>query len=236
MRYERIEINIFDRHFERSIPVLTAAARGAADVFPVGRFIAGPGEPALLHKRFEKVHRMAVFGFPVGPDSSDDAAQHMGGQMRDAHPGEDQKPGIVRDPQKVSAAGLRAPADELIPGPGFPGSGAEKDAGKIAAVAVAHKILHVLSDGTVEAQIVMAGEVMMKPPFLVRTVGRDNERQGEQIYKRGLNGRGGRRCRSYGCCRRSESIFALIKCTNGRERNQTALHEFAKKSPSGKVL
>jgi len=108
---------------------------------------------------------MTVFGVPIGSDSTYDPAQHMGGQMRNAHPGEDQKPGIVCNPQKVPAAGLVVPADELIPGFGFPGCGAKKQAGKIASVTVAHEILHVLSYCAVKAKIMMSGEVMMKSAF-----------------------------------------------------------------------
>jgi len=53
MRYERIEVNIFDRHFECGVSVLAAAALRAADVLPVGCFIAGSEESVALDKRFE---------------------------------------------------------------------------------------------------------------------------------------------------------------------------------------
>lgn len=103
-------------------------------------------------------------------------------------------------------------------------------------MAVTHKILQVFPDGAVEAQIVMAGEVMVKPPFFVRTIGRNSERQREQIYKRGLNARSGRRVvwrRSY---RHGEALLSPLVCANRRECNQTALKEFPKKGSSGEIF
>ena len=167
MSYERIEINVFDWQDESIVSVLTAAALCTADADPIGRFVAGSDEPVAFDERFHEVYRMAIFDLPVSPQSSDNPAQHMGGQMRDAHPGEDQETGVVCYPQKVPCTALMAPADELIPRLGFPGSGTKKEAGQIASVAVTHQILHVLSHRAVEAQIVMTGEVMIEPLLII---------------------------------------------------------------------
>lgn len=167
MRDERVEVNVFDRQGECGISVLTTATLSAADTYPVGRFVAGSDEPIPFDERFHQVHRMAVFDLPVNLDSSNNPAQYMGGQMRDTNPGEDKKTGVVRHPQKVPCTGLMAPANELIPRFGFPSGGTEKDAGHIASLTVTHQVLHVLPHRAAETQIVVTGEVIMKPLFFI---------------------------------------------------------------------
>ena len=236
MRYKRIYIYVLDRHDKRAISVLTAATGSASDVSPVSSLVAGPREAVYFDERFNEMHRMSIFDLPVIPNSSSNPAQHVRRQMRNSHPRENQKSRIVCNPQKVPAAGLMAPADELITRLGLPFCRTKKNTGKIAAVAVAHQILHVLAHGAVKAQIVMPGQIMMKLSFVGCIAPRYDERQRQKSCQRRLDTAEGRRCRLYDRCRRSEPAFSLIESANRWKCYKTLIQQFAKKAPGREIF
>jgi len=68
---------------------------GIARIDPVCGLVAGTGKAVFVHKGFEIIDRMVVDLLPVPGEDFGHAAQDVGGQRRNTHPGEDQKPGVV---------------------------------------------------------------------------------------------------------------------------------------------
>ncbi len=73
------------------VAVLAAAAGGETDVDPVGGPIAMSGKAGGIDEGLGQQGLDAVGGRPIGGDLSQGKRQHMGGQVLDAHVGQDQE-------------------------------------------------------------------------------------------------------------------------------------------------
>lgn len=163
---QRVEINLFDRDHHRVVPILPTSSLRLSHTNPIGGLVTRAFEPISFHKGLDQMDRMAVFFLPIRRKTSKNGGQDMAGQMRDLHPGENQKAGVVRDEVQVLPSHVVLPTNEAISGLGLPGGGPEKEAGEIASLLITDKIRKVLSNRPVKAQIVMGGQVGSKAPLL----------------------------------------------------------------------
>ena len=96
---------------------------------------------------------------PVGAQPPQDNAQNVAGQMRHAHMGQNEKAAIVNYKGEPLLALLSTPADEDITGFYFPGRSSKEHAGQVAPVTVPKEVTQVLTCGTLEAQVMMLGQM-----------------------------------------------------------------------------
>ena len=75
----------------------TAAARGEADIDPVGSTVAMASKAGGIDEGLGQQGLDAVGGHPIGGDLPQGKRQHMGGQVLDAHVGQDQEARIRHD-------------------------------------------------------------------------------------------------------------------------------------------
>lgn len=98
---------------------LLGAAVGAPHVLPVGGLVAGCLEAERIDEGFEQKDIGTKMRTPIPAKPPDVLGEHMGGQMRDAYPGGDEKPAVVDDLVQLRFALGRRPADVLIAGAGL---------------------------------------------------------------------------------------------------------------------
>ena len=78
-------------------PIVLAATGGQAQFLPVGRPVAGAGIALGIDEGLQIMHRMAIERLPVGGNPPRGSAEEMRGEMRDAHPGQDEEAALVGD-------------------------------------------------------------------------------------------------------------------------------------------
>jgi len=146
-------------------PVLTGAAFSLPDALPVGGSVTGCGKTLPLHKGFQQIDGVTVFGLPVPAQAPAQVTQNTTGQPR--HAPQHQKAGIVGQEVKILGAAGAVPPDIPIPIGTLPGRSAKEQAGQGAAMAIANQILQILSDRTAMPQIVIMTEQALKQSSLL---------------------------------------------------------------------
>ena len=94
---QRPDIHVFDGGGKSARRALASPALGLAQANPIGRAVAGAGKALALDKGFHQPEGLPVFGLPVLAQAAADLAQNVAGQVRHAHPGEEDKTGVVDD-------------------------------------------------------------------------------------------------------------------------------------------
>jgi hypothetical protein len=164
-RRQGVEVDVFDRHDHVGISILATASCCLAYQLPIGCTVTGAPETVTLDKRFYQVERVSVLLLPICADSFQYGAEQMACQMRHFDPWQDEKTGIVRHQEKSLGPNGISPADELVSGLGFPGSGTKKQAGHVASMSILNQVFQVLSSSTLKTQIVVACQVVIEEMF-----------------------------------------------------------------------
>ncbi len=110
-----IEVNIFDRYTESVVSVVSSTSFSLSNVEPVSRFVTGTLESSVFDKGFKQADGMTVFLYPVIADALSNAAENMTCQMRNTHPGKDEKPQVIGNEVETVLPGVHIPANEGIP-------------------------------------------------------------------------------------------------------------------------
>ncbi len=180
-RRQRVEVDVFDRHADVVGSVLACAALRLANADPVGGAVAGAFEAGSVNEGLDEMNRMPVLGQPVRGEAAGKTREQVRGQMRHAHPRQDEEAHVVGDPGKALGPGRFVPTDELVARVHPPRGGAKERAAQVAALAVASEISHVLAHRPAQAQIVIAHKILGQQS-VARLLGRERlDRQGEQF-------------------------------------------------------
>src|SRR6516164_3911984 len=110
-----IEVDVFDRNLMPASlgAVLAGAAFSLPDALPVGGSVTGCGKTLPLHKGFQQIDGVTVFGLPVATQPPAKVAQNITGQL--GHPPQHQKADIVGQETKIVGAAGAVPPDITIP-------------------------------------------------------------------------------------------------------------------------
>ena len=119
MGMERQEEDILDGRGVLIMSIEFATALGLTDMDPVGGTVAGTAEAAGFAEGFEQDGAEAVAMEPVVGEGAGGEGEQVGGEVRDAGPGQDQEAGMIDDEGEVAQAGGGVPADEAVTGADF---------------------------------------------------------------------------------------------------------------------
>src|SRR5208283_647100 len=158
MLLERIHVDLFDGDLQRVIAILPRAALRLPDPLPVGRLIHRAAKAITFHKRLDQYDRVSVLALPVRRKPPQHAPQDITPQVRNAHPGQNEKFMIVGDAGQVRAPFFLAPANILIALPALPGRRTKQQARQQPPPVLANRILQVLSYRAAGAKIVKLGQ------------------------------------------------------------------------------
>src|SRR5437016_2470516 len=154
MLLERIHVDLFDGDLQRVIAILPRAALRLPDPLPVGRLIHRAAKAITFHKRLHQGDRVSVLVLPVRRKPPQHAPQDLTPQVRNTHPGQNEKFMIVGDAGQLRAPFFLAPANILIALPALPGRRTKQQARQQPPPVLANGILQVLSYCAAGAKIV----------------------------------------------------------------------------------
>jgi hypothetical protein len=95
--------------------VVFTATRGFAHAYPIGGPIAGPLETLGIDEGFKEIEGVPIDFLPVSGDPSGHLRQQIGGKMRDADTGQQEKPGVVGQQMEIIAPCLAIPSNVAVP-------------------------------------------------------------------------------------------------------------------------
>ena len=98
---EGVEVDVFDGCGVLVVAVEFTAALGVADVDPVGGAVAGAGKALAFYEGLQKHRGVVVAGVPVVGQLFGGKGEYLGGEVPRAHPGQNEKPGVVDDEVEV---------------------------------------------------------------------------------------------------------------------------------------
>jgi hypothetical protein len=90
--------------------IILAAPGREPEQLPVGRPVTGSAETSGIKEGFRKVNRVAVHPPPIIGKHRGHTTGDVRRQMRDAHPGQNQKPRVRGDEADVAPPRFRVPA------------------------------------------------------------------------------------------------------------------------------
>ena len=161
MGMERQEEDIFDGQGVLIMSVEFATALGLTDMDPVGGTVAGTAEAAGFAEGFEQDGAEAVAMEPVVGEGAGGEGEQVGGEVRDAGPGQDQEAGVIDDEGEVAQAGGGVPADEAVTGAHFPGGGREAEQGEGEAAGGVDEVAQLGAGESGEPEVVVALDVFV---------------------------------------------------------------------------
>ena len=153
-----VKVNIFDRHLQGGVPVVTAAPLGLTHIDPVGGLITNTPEALPFQKGFQEIKGVVVPGHPVGANPPGDLAQDVAGEMENPDPGQNQKAHVVGQKLEVGFTGSSIPANKIIPGSTLPSCRTKEQTGQKIVFAVKNQVFHVLSHDATPPQVVIPGK------------------------------------------------------------------------------
>ncbi len=153
---EGVEVDVFEWFGILVVAVEFSAALGLADVNPVGGAVAGAGESPAFYEGLEKHGGVVVAGVPVVGQLFGGKGEYLGGEVSRAHPGQDEKAGVVDDEVEVLGALPGGPADEVVAWGDFPCGGAEAEGGQQLAVGAEDEVADLGAGKGLVSQVVMA--------------------------------------------------------------------------------
>lgn len=136
------------------IAILAAAPRGVAHMLPVGGPVAGGGEAVALDEGLQPLETVAVLGPPVRVNAAGHRAEQVTGQMRNAHPGQDQKARVVGQLRQPLAPLRVDPTQKPVSRRTAPRGRPEQQTTQIPPLRIARQIAEVLADH-VQAEIMI---------------------------------------------------------------------------------
>jgi len=167
---------------------LFAAPEGGAEALPVRGPVAGAAEAGGIH---EGLHQPGARPEPRGPvlrEAGQGPGQHVGGEVPDRDPGEDEKAAVVDHPVQVGVPLGRGPADPLVPHAQDAGGGAEGQSRHGAALE-ARQVLEAMAEQLPIPEIMIAAHQPV-PERLHRRVARQLDRNRRRRMHRALHRRG----------------------------------------------
>jgi hypothetical protein len=136
---------------------LFAASERLAESVPVGRPVAGAAEAGGIH---EGLHEPQLGPEPRGPisrEAGQRAGQHLGGEIRDLDPRQDEEPAVIDHPVEVGLPLRRGPADPLVAHAQGPGGGTEGQ-GRHGPVLEAREVLEAMAEQFLIPEIMIAAD------------------------------------------------------------------------------
>src|SRR6267143_5281243 len=109
---------------------------------------------------------MPVLLLPIERQTRRDSPQQMTGQMRHAHPRQDEQTGVVGEQAQMAAARWATPADPPVPGGGLPGSRAKEQTGQRSAVRGLGQVFQALAYAVAVSQIMVSLQEPLEEPGL----------------------------------------------------------------------
>src|SRR5438270_6110545 len=152
-----IKVNVLDGGLMPSSirAVLSSASLGLADAHPIGSTVSSALKTVALHKALQQINGMTIFSLPITSDAMSNPAQNIAGQVRHAHPGNDQKARVVGDKMEVSRPPRALPTEVVVSGGTLPSGGAKEHTGQRMVLGIPDQILKIFPYGTAVAQIMM---------------------------------------------------------------------------------
>jgi|WetSurMetagenome_2_1015567.scaffolds.fasta_scaffold35233_4 hypothetical protein len=115
MTAQGIDINVFDGlSMSGMFPVHATAALGAAEMHPVGRFVAGSTKTSTLDQGFDQKGTITVQPLPVIRQMAGGKRQNLTCQPANGYEGRDEETAIGNDELKTSLSLFSTPADPGI--------------------------------------------------------------------------------------------------------------------------
>ena len=178
----------------RVLAVVARIPAGVTEKLPVRGPVAGAGKPGRVDEALGDQQRMAVLGLPVRAEPLRHPGQRPGAEMRE-DPGrtQDDEPGVVGEQMETVVAQLPRPADPAVPMAAL--ERARLPAGeREPPVAPLDDVAQSPAGKPLEAEVVVAVDLLVPPPPLVGTRQADcHLAEGEPVRCARENLRG-RRC------------------------------------------
>ena len=154
---------------------LLAVAGGLAEGLPVGRAVAGAAEAGGIDEGLHQPQAGPEPRRPVSREAGQGAGEHVGGEIRDLDPGQDEEPAVVDHPIEVGLPLGRGPADPPVAHAQDPGRRAERQ-GRHGPVLEVGKVLEAMAEQLLIPQIMIAAHQLI-PERLPGRLAHDLERE-----------------------------------------------------------
>src|SRR5262249_31918075 len=122
--------NAFRRTGDLAVAIHAATSLCQAEVDPIGGAVTGSVKSGNIDECLQQQGLNLVMGPPIAGQLLDDTRQQMTSKIRNANPGQNQKPAMVDEPIQVCAANRIIPADPVIARGHLPGRTGKQQAGQ----------------------------------------------------------------------------------------------------------